>query len=366
MDISCYLFLRKLSYSLVALAIATLGLFSCDNAPIDSNEKNAIPEEEYDYSSIITKMALPILSTPGGAELKVLPRRSALTLTGQYSQHLFPIYRTNDTLYQPYLEVVSNNETVGWVYADPNNFDLTEEEFIWRAQHWISVLLGEKALQEVLAINKIWIADTGVGYGELVMAYRTACYVRDRLEEEIQRRGYRELPLKIAQVLLPGFNAYRQPDGYLKWWTAFPAWAERAHLQQDAEALQVFEFYYQLYPQDSIEYHFPSWRFPISSMQSHSLLGRGVHLHLLRQLHGLQGFSSLAASAIEDLQEQLLSDILMLDNTYWEDCQTVQNEIQEIINQEPPIVSPNTIIQLRKHLEAPVAQMSTRCGKKNG
>jgi hypothetical protein len=155
--------------------------------------------------------------------------------------------------------------------------------------------------------------------------------LRDELQEVLAT--YPEQPLSAAawETLLPGFHCQLDEEQRPRWWVDYRQWLALARQLGDSEASALFGIYCQVYPQDSIEYFYPVWRIAESRNVQHSLLGRGIHTRLLRELEPLQDFTSLAGVEAGELYATILQDVLSPEASYWESTEQILAELDTLL-----------------------------------
>jgi hypothetical protein len=275
-----------------------------------------------------------VYDAPAGTFLGYLSAADKPVFTGRVGDRLFRLYTPRDTFFEPYLEVLLPDGRAAWIYARPDIWApvLAVNPLRWQAENRIQALLGSDQLKNYRSYREVWAqAQAGKPAPLLVQAFRTARSLRHDLEQALAAVSDQPLSSQDWETLLPGFLCQLDDGNRPRWWVNYRQWLALARQLEDTEATALFSIYCQVYPQDSIEYFYPAWRIAESRQLQHSLLGRGIHTRLLRELAPMQAFRTVAGIEASELYEQVLEDILLTEQTYWEAPERIVAELDSLL-----------------------------------
>lgn len=189
------------------------------------------------------------------------------------------------------------------------------------------------------------LAETAMQYREsfasahsaeaVAQAMAMGVALRDSLVRELALRagGSRQTEdLFWLKDALPGFVPHLQEDGrayYL--FMDFRAFLPLAGASEGPADDAFLELCLAAYPEDSIEYFYPAWKFQSDEKKVHSLLGRGLHFAFLEKLDKLLPYTDLYGEGIGRFRQQLINDITGKDVTYWESREKAAAELGRIV-----------------------------------
>jgi hypothetical protein len=114
---------------------------------------------------------------------------------------------------------------------------------------------------------------------------------------------------------------------------------------------QFMEIYLVAFPEDSIEYFFPSWVIQDGLGQQHSLLGKGIHYQMLEKLEALSSNEGFPQGELQRLRKALLNDILDHSVTFWETQEKAAAELERILEKDFNLLDKRDKIALRARLQ---------------
>jgi hypothetical protein len=94
-----------------------------------------------------------------------------------------------------------------------------------------------------------------------------------------------------------------------------------------------------IYPTDSIEYFFPAWSIQTWDYGGHSLLGRGIHHEILKQLNDYRDKYGYFDKEVMEFKQMILDDISQADVSYWEGQPDILKELNVIIKSDFSLLS---------------------------
>lgn len=294
-----------------------------------------------------------LFDKPNGQVEGELSPGAIFSWTGQVSSKLLFRRIGNDTLLEPFLQVRLADSSVHWVYANPHNFNLALLPENWSWKNRLRAILSPEQFRNYEHLMQQWEQQDGAL--QLLLLFQFTRQLRDDLQLALS--AYPLLPTADYDDVLPACIPYSE-NGRSAWWLDYNTWHQRAAAQSGAEAeAALFNFYAKrVYPPDGIEYGFPTWHFPVSQMQSHSLLGRGIHLQLLQELDSLELQYPFVRTEWERLRTDLLADIIAPETTYWEDLNAIDQELQQIQSTQWSALSAEWVGLISLHRERLIHQ----------
>lgn len=252
-------------------------------------------------------------------------------------------------LVAPWIFLRDLEGTEGWTLADPALFFTPAEEA--RSRHWLRdlrlrALLDEQDWEEIQGTRRLW--ETTERAEVLVYAFRATRRLRDALQPAIHGGPLAAVPGDWLQGALPAIvpGATLPP----KLWIDFAAWRRRAITTSGTADDRLFDLYCQVYPTDSLEFHFPVWRFPVGEGTAYSLLGRGRHHHLLELCAETLAADRFLQADVRALREWVLNDIFRAEEGYWEPVDSIKKELGAILGSPSAGLSAQDRVGLHRRL----------------
>lgn len=297
----------------------------------------------------------PLRDAPGenGKVLKELEKGTPLLDLDEVSDFMTRLTVQGQPLYEPWLKVEAG-EVKGWVYAAAVDFgsDTTQ--------------LGAKRFQALLGKNRYqqtvqWRQDFEKiqNQGQLAESYLKGSTLRDSLVRRLPEGDGAAPPPDLFWIkpLLPAFEPQLVAEGtayYL--FSDYRVWLQKAAKTPEREDDAFFQFCIQVFPEDSIEYFYPSWFMQTWDYGGSSLLGRGIHLRLLTAANRICTINTPFRSEILRIKSEMINDMTQEDVEYWEQPEKIIQELDAILDGNFEILDDADRIALstrRKHFEEP-------------
>lgn len=338
----------NLAIGLVVLSVALFPSCGESNLPETSiTETEALP--------FILKNKASLFDQPDGNVTQILAAGQGFQLSGQISAQLYFRRIGKDSLLEPFLEVILADSSKHWLYANPAYFNISEEQQTWQWNNRLRAVLSPDQYRKYLQVTDYW--QQGRTNQQFLLIFQATRQLRSQIEDVLA--DYPMLSVSAYDDVLPGCWSYEQ-SGHPAWWLDYNQWLAYAQQSADLAAEQALLAFYaqEVYPPDGIEYKFPAWQFQVSSQRAHSLLGRGEHLRLLRQLDRLESQYPFVSTEWDRVRNFLLEDLTSTEITYWEDWHKIDEELQLILVEEWPVLSPRILADIQLHHER-LAQQAT-------
>ena len=321
-----------LLYSLLFSLLA--GTWACRGEPAAEGKAPERPTPSEEEWLVVRRANFQLREEPGNEGLAIRglqPGERALSL-GEQSTFSTALQLEGKAYDEPWLLVQMEDGNQGWVYA----------------LAFLDTLGGGPGLPLTIRLHSLF----GAGLTERITLYREAfeqAYTAEMVAQALSMA--RSLRDTLAPVLALRALQTDKPENLFWLKEALPALAP--HLTGDGRTYYLFidyrpylslardsegaaddafmEFCLMAYPEDSIEYFYPSWAFQADEKQVHSLLGRGLHFHFLKELDKLLPYQDLFGEEIGQFRQQLLNDITGASVTYWESREKAVAELDSIL-----------------------------------
>ncbi|MEM9821333.1 MAG: SH3 domain-containing protein [Bacteroidota bacterium] len=302
---------------------------------------------------------LRLRAEPGdqGKELAKLSAGTTLVDLDQVSDFHTRIKLRGVKYDEPWVKVKTQEGMEGWVFAGGLKFDSTHPGEVPQ-------LLRKKRLQSMfgrqlaLAIFQYQEAYANAKNSTtMAKVYTQGRELRDTLvrllENKILIDDYEQLPdLFWLEEAMPGYVTALVAEGtqyYL--FHDYGQMLEKVKATEGGQDDEFAQFCVQVHPMDSIEHFFPAWFMQTWDYGGHSLLGRGIHLDLLKKIEiQLTGNSPFAAE-LESIKERLLADIIEEYVSYWETQDQITTELTAIVKAELTILDQAQRVALQTRLK---------------
>lgn len=315
---------------------------------------------------VITRQA--IIRVAPSIESAEIARRSkgdSLLFTNRISQFNTAIKLEGIAYSEPWLRVILEDNTMGWIYGACINFDATQQ-----------VQLKEKVLdQRAVALFGASLAQQIAAYQKEVLststlpAFRTlysrAKILKDGLEQQMS------VHVKAAQNLPDFFWLNELMDGLLVHYIEaenkyylfkdLRVWQTISRQTMAIEDDNFVDVLLATYPSDSIAFYYYGWELPVDSNTMCSLFGSNIHAHVLDKIEIALDSNGYFNTEIHDLKQALIDDIAVAEQ-YWLPLEPIQEELNQIIKKQYPFLSSGDRIALKtrrqllqKHVENNIA-----------
>ncbi|MCB0571465.1 MAG: SH3 domain-containing protein [Phaeodactylibacter sp.] len=273
--------------------------------------------------------------------MELLPGTVVMSL-GQSSGFTTHLERQGRNYNEPWLLVETVDGKQGWAYAAAF-MDAGAGE---AGEGWgLGSLFGEALAARLEGFN--YAFDT-LSEAEGLARHLSEGYgLRDSLMDALARHeGSAELLFR-ARAGFPLFVPYRlKQAGEVYLFIDFRPYLRKAAVTTGPADDQLLAFCLAVYPEDSIEYFFPSWTIEDEVQQGHSLLGRGIHYSMLKKLDKLLVYNDLLHEEIGRYRGMLLNDIAARGVTYWETRDKAAAELDSILSAHFKVVGEKGEISL--------------------
>lgn len=230
-----------------------------------------------------------------------------------------------------WLEVYTPDSLSAWIRLDSSS--LKPPAAYAYFGHWLPELYTEALLpsdqHQWLPAYQQWWQQKELSQADWVRAYELANQLRQIAREAALSTPCLQLPCAGRYPTWPGLWFAPSADGCQPG-LDFRQWQQLAQrtppLQDDA----FVQLWLSVYPTDSIGIGYPAWLFPTSPTQVYSLLGRGVHLAVLKQIDALWQQAPQLQPPLETLKAELLNDITSAQTVYWEDQSRILVEMDSL------------------------------------
>lgn len=340
-----------------------------DSTTSQNTKAQIIPIDGQPISLVVTTRQAIIRAAPSidAAEIARRSKGDSLLFTNRVSQFNTAIKLEGIAYNEPWLRVILEDNTMGWVYGACINFDarqqiqLKEKVLDQRAV----ALFGSSLAQQIAAYQKeVQSASTLPAFRTL---YSRAQILKDSLEQQMA------IHVKMAEELPDFFWLNELMDGLLihyiedenkyylfKDLRIWQSISKQTAVKEDDNFVDVL---LAAYPSDSISFYFYGWELPIDSNTMCSLLGSNIHLDVLDKIKIALDSNSNGYfnTEIKDLKQALVDDIAVAEQ-YWLPLEQIQTELELIIKRNYPFLDSGNMIALKtrrqllqKHVENKIA-----------
>jgi hypothetical protein len=271
---------------------------------------------------------------PQGAVLAELPSGTPLTDLREVSPFVTQVELRGHSLEEPWLKVATTDGRQGWIYGGVLHFcDKTAQGFLHQKR--LQAFFSAAQVDRMTVYRRDFQAARTAR--DLSEVYREALSLREELVNQLDNRlaqleGNRIPNLFWLEDLLPGFVLQLDADGTAyRLFVDFRQWAKQAEETPSTADNAFFELCFQTFPQDSIEYFFPAWTIQVWDNSGHSLLGRGIHRQILREMDQVLNQSDLFQPEIQRMKTDLINDMTRPHVTYWETQERIIHELEQIL-----------------------------------
>ena len=339
-----------------------LFLLSCSSDPpaeeevaspqIESAPDNAIGDQR--AKLIVNSKEVRVRSNPGeeGEVIAAVKKGDVLFDLEAVSNFSTRIDLGGKMYNEPWLKVETGDGTKGWVYACPAFFKMERpgnlSQFLLEKK--MEMLVGKYNAERLKVYAESYHnVNTQKGFASV---YRAGHSLRDTivtmLETKVEPISGEGMPdLFWLNQIFPGYLPQLVAEGTAYY--LFADYREFLNLANKTPGLadnQFLEVCFTAFPEDSIEYFYPTWKIQTWDYGGHSLLGRGKHHEMLGQLDKLLKESDLFSVEIMALKQDILNDITGTYVTYWEEKEKIIGEIDTIISENYSLFTEEEIVAL--------------------
>lgn len=343
--------------------------------PVDSRDSTIqkkpspkiIPIDGQPISLVVTTRQAIIRVAPSieSAEIARRSKGDSLLFTNRISQFNTAIKLEGIAYNEPWLRVILEDNTMGWIYGACINFDATQQVQLKEKvlDQRAVALFGTSLAQQIAAYQKeVTSASTLPAFRTL---YSRAKILKDSLEQQMA------VHVKVAQDLPDFFWLNELMDGLL---VHYIEAENRYYLFKDLRVWQTIsrqtvaieddnfvDVLLATYPSDSIAFYYYGWELPIDSNTMCSLFGSNIHAHVLDKIEIALDSNGYFNTEIYALKQALIDDISVAEQ-YWLPLEPIQEELNQIIKKKYSFLSSGDRIALKtrrqllqKHAENNIA-----------
>ncbi|MCB0705738.1 MAG: SH3 domain-containing protein [Saprospiraceae bacterium] len=335
-----------------------------ENTPAVQIPRSDPPPSKTILISNIEYLRLRSVPGPQGEILENLPNGSSMEYLGEMSSFRTEVNLRGITFDEPWIKVRTDAGIEGWVFAGALNFKLDDSSSLPEQLMEIRLtsLFGEPLAAEIKAYRNAYRkAQTDLDLND---QYHVGTALREKMVAKMDQfivvDDYEHLPdLFWLQQALPALQPQLVAEGtayYL--FHNYATWEERAQKTSGVEDDAFFNLCLDLFKMDSIEYFWPDYFLQTWDYGGHSELGSGKHLDLIRKMDKTIRQSPSFADLIQEMKADLLNDILGPEVTYWNNQESILQELGQILKEPVTILSQEDIIALKqreKQFNAPEA-----------
>lgn len=315
----------------------------CNVTPDDTKESPlSQPTETVTADRLTAKQTISVYDHPQGKQIAQIKAGQSLLLTPSISDKLYTHFTEKDTLCLPYLQIQLSQHTSGWVLAKSSHYEGLDID--WQHRQCMRAVLNERNYNNYLHLKNTWEETKTAPL--LLLALETEHQLVSDLTNTF--RAFPFLSINAFENLLPATITYRDNES-INWWIDYNQWMERSLLTAEQYDDALIGFYQQkIYPPDGISYGFPAWTFPVSKKEDHSLLGRGIHLSYLKELHELSVKYAQIDYKWNNIIKIIIDDALKPNRSFWEELSAIEQEIDEILKLKMPLIQQEYKEELHK------------------
>lgn len=340
-----------------------------DSTKQEQPQPQIIPIDGQPISLVVTTRQAIIRNAPSieAAEIARRSKGDSLLFTNRVSQFNTAIKLEGVAYNEPWLRVILDDNTMGWVYGACINFDARQQvQLKEKVLDQRAVALFGASLAQQIAVYQKEVASVST-----LPAFRTlysrAQILKDSLELQMA------IHLKTAQGLPDFFWLNELMDGLLvhyievenkyylfKDLRVWQSISTQTSAQEDDNFVEVL---LATYPSDSIAFYYYGWQLPVDSNTMCSLLGSNIHSDVLDKIKVAldSNNNGYFNTEINDLKQALVDDIAVAEQ-YWLPLEQIQAELEQIIKKQYPFLSSGNRIALKtrrqllqKHVENNIA-----------
>lgn len=343
----------------IRFSLLLLGLLagSCRSDPASAPSSAPAGAGEDRLSVDVEGLHLRSAPGPQGPVVRALSPGTVLTDLGRVSRFTTRLTLQGLTMNEPWLYVRLEDGEEGWIYGGLLHFSRLPEEQrqdLLRRKRLAALL--DESFADSLRTYRAAFADAPTD-ADLHQAYQLGQHLREAIVRELERQepmqvGEEPADLFWLRDLFPGYLPQLVAEGTAYYFFAdYGAWRRRAEATRGRADDEFFELCIAAFPEDSIEYFYPAWTIQTWDYGGHSLLGRGIHRELIRQIDRRLSAGGPFAANLQALADRLVDDITLPQNTYWEDTTLIIRELEGVLDDSLGCLSPRDRIAIEGRLE---------------
>jgi hypothetical protein len=270
---------------------------------------------------------------------------------GEVSPFTTTLLLGGQNLDEPWLKVRTAKGEEGWIYGGFLKVDplaSKDGKELWEKKR-LQALLGKDLFTRMMAYRENW--DHAESDAEIAMLFRAGKSIQADLNQRLFLKYTDQQILPDLFWMAPWFPGL-SPElihnrSRYHFFLNFGVFFHRSTRSQGDADNRFFKLQLQLYPQDSIEYFYPSWMIPLAEKEAHNLLGRGLQLSILKQMGDQLKKDSLFAPEYRQIAHRLAHDISRSNATFWEERDKILQELDSILALPEPILDKRDLIALQ-------------------
>ena len=337
---------------ITSLLLLSLSFFACER---DKNTPKIAEKWDNDAKVLVVKLdKIKLRKNPHikGETIDTLHIGAHLLDKNEVGENLTLGSIDSVMYWSPWLKVETKEGQEGWVYAEGIDFSTKESVLsqkkamaLFGKQLYVECLIYQEKQEEILTAK------------DFAVNYRKGIQLRDSIIALVDI-FLEKLPMDVGlpnffwlEEILPGFITQLVAEGsryylfadYKHWYTISKA----SKGEEDDDYVQIC---FDVFPTDSIEYFFSAWTIQTWDYGGHSLLGRGIHLGILKSIDSCLTKSQLFQPGLQEIKQEILDDITVDDITYWESKEKIGKEVSSILTDEITILTKEDKIALEVRL----------------
>ncbi len=265
----------------------------------------------------------------------------------------------------PWVRVKTAAGKTGWVYGGALQFDPELNAPVIRhlMKTRLIAFFGADHFSMLQRARQNW--GTASDSESLAAQYASNMAIRDTLSDSLLEQtespdAYQlQADLNWLNHVLPGFTARLVAEGTIyQLFADYRQWYDLATQTPELDDDAFFELCFSIYPLDSTEHLFEGWFAQNWDYGGHSLLGQGIHQSILDQMQELTRQTSHWDPFINSFKARLFKDMTESWVTYWEPSASIRKELDQIIQANYDIFTPeekDALIARRKAFDDPKA-----------
>lgn len=316
-------------------------LLGCRGAPPEGEPlRVAVPE--------ISLTTEPLVGAPSVASLR---GGAMLYFLGEISENADVLELQGTLRESPYLKVQTGTGKTGWIFAGALSWDtsacprLVRMLGVRRAEQF----LGKNILEKISRAKKTF--ESVRSQEDFARAFREAADLQKDLAVLLNEKRRTAPPDALPDWFwvndsLRGLLLQNSLDGQaFEVYRDFQVWETLARHSTGTADDQLIRAYLMAFPEDSIEFEYPAWRILADEHHAQSLLGRGIHLAVLRHLDASLLADGLFRRELMLLKQNIIDDIANAD-AFWESPEKVLAEFDAIVKDGISLLDTNDYLVL--------------------
>lgn len=289
-------------------------------------------------------------------ELLRLHRGDSLLYANMVSERSLRLRLEGMDYDEPWLKVQTPDNRSGWIYGGCVRFDgLSNEDLAERVlERRLLSLFGSETATRLRAHQRA-CRDIG-SQTAFDLQWEQSEALRTELEAKIEQHLTRMEPGQplpdffwLNGTLSGLVVAYPPSERGYRLFRDLRFWANQAAQTPQYLDDSLVSAFLTAYP-DGLEFLYPEWSYALPEGAVYSRLGEGIHRRAMEQIGRLWTEHTPYRPYLNPLLRRLLDDISLCD-TYWNSAAEARAELQQILQNPPPCLSPADLVELRTRLQ---------------